>query len=344
MADKYKVRYFIIALLAVSIVLSFLLLKPFLTPILASIFFAYAFYPVHKWLNSKIKRANISAFIVTLLIILLIAIPLTFVLIQLYKEVDVGYGLFSDYIINQDFFYGECEGSAFCPLYLEVHEIVDSPSSKRYIEEGFSVIKTTLADDIKKFLLSIPKRLLDIFVTFFMTFFLLRDGKRIVESTEKLIPLKKHQSRKIFTRLHNVTKSIVDGVFLIAIIAGIFAGIVFAICGVQSPIFWGLVVAIVAVIPMVGPAVVWVPMAILKLAEGSLWQAAGIAIGGVVLFVVETVVKPKIIGDKSNLHPILTILGLIGGVSLLGVMGIIFGPLILVLLFTFFKMYSESRD
>jgi predicted PurR-regulated permease PerM len=332
----------VIAFLLITIVLSFLLIKPFLTPILTSIFLAYLFYPVYKWINSKINKPNVSAFIVTLLILILVTVPLTLALFKIAKEANTGYIMIKSSINDGTLLPEECADGVLCAAYTSIRETIQDPLFKSYIDDSLRRMTQSVVDGIGNFLFSIPKRVLDLFITFFMIFFLLRDGERAVKAIENANPLRKSHHRKIIGQMHEVTRAIVYGFFLIAAIEGIIATLTFLIFGVQSPFIWGIIVAITALIPFIGASIIWIPASLIKYLGGENFSAMGIVIGGLIISGIDTFLKPKIIGTHASIHPIMMILGMIGGVTLIGPIGIIFGPLILALFVTFLKMYKKS--
>lgn len=329
-------------MLLVTVILAIFVVKPFLVPLLTSLVLAYIFHPVYKWLNMKIKRKTISALIVSLIIILLISIPLGFVLWNVSKEANVSYIVLKQKISKGTLFDIECKEGVVCRGITRLRDWTREPDVRFYMEDSLKEVATRVAEGAIKFAFSLPKRLLDIFLTFFIVFFLLMDGEDIVDRIEKATPLKRKTKEKIFKQMHEVTRAIIYGFFVMAIIQGIIGAIVFSIFGMTSPILWGIVIVIMAFIPFIGPFMIWVPAALVKFFGGSIWSAIGIAVGGIIISSIDTFIKPKVVGDKANIHPILIILGFLGGISLFGIIGLIIGPLILALLITFIKMYIKS--
>ena len=178
-------------------------------------------------------------------------------------------------------------------------------------------------------------------MTFFALYYFLTDSKYFIQQTKKLLPLEKRQKQKIFNRISEITKAVIYGEFVVALIEGIIGALIFQIAGVNSPILWGVIIGITAIVPMVGAAIIWVPAAILLLIKGSIPGAIILVVGGMVIAAIETFVKPMFIGGEK-IHPILVFIGFLGGVSLFGFIGIILGPLILALLTTMINMYETS--
>ncbi|MBW2993460.1 AI-2E family transporter [Candidatus Woesearchaeota archaeon] len=329
-----KTRRYVIAILAVlAVVVAFLLIRPFVIPLMTSMVLAYLFYPIHKGIQKRIKSRGLSAAIVTVIIIVIIVIPTAFLLFQVSKEASIGYLRIKQTIAGG---FEECESGFIC-------DVLKRPGTMFYIQDGIKKITETLTTSIYNFVFTAPKFLLDILIIFFTTFFFLKDGKEIIERFRELTPLESHQEERIFRQMKEVTRSIIYGLFLIAIIEGVIGAIVFKVAGVSAPILWGTAIALLAFIPFIGSTIVWIPAAIIMILTGDTSAFGIILAGGLVISYIDTFIKPKAIGKRAKVHPLLVLLGLIGGIQLFGLIGIIIGPLVLALLITFIKMYKEEK-
>ncbi|MBW2996540.1 AI-2E family transporter [Candidatus Woesearchaeota archaeon] len=327
-AQAYK--YFLIAIFVLIVVLAVVLVLPFITPILTSFILAYIFYPFYKWLARKTKRKNISALIISIILILLLVIPVSFTLYQLTREANIGY-----VVIKQ-----KLAGSSITEYF---KEITGRPEVKAYIENSFNKLSSQLTEGIFNFIFTVPARLLDILLTFFFTFFLLRDGANIVKKIEKKIPLKEKHKKEMIGQVNGVIYAIINGFFVIAIIQGVIGALTFKLFGVASPVTWGILIALLAFVPFLGAALIWIPAAIIQAFHGSWINMIGITIGGLIISYIDTFLKPKIIGDKAEIHPAIILIGLLGGLKLLGIIGIIIGPIILSLFFLFIDFLSKNK-
>ena len=339
--QKETNRYFLLILILVTTVLTGFLLKSYIVSVITGALLAYIFFPVYEFIKKRIKNENVSAFIVAILIILIISIPLAFLIFQISKEANIGYILLKQKIAKGDLLNFECASSFMCNGVNYAKEWVNQPEIKLYLEgwikKGFSI----LAEKAFQFAAALPKMILSIFITFFIVFYFLVDGKKIIGKIEEAVPLKEHAREKIFKQIKEVTKAIIYGFFVIAVIEGIIAMITFSLAGIHSPILLGMLIAITALVPFVGAAILWVPITIIQIYNGEIYSAAIIALGGFIIsFPIDTLLKPKIIGDQAKIHPILILLGFLGGLSLFGAIGIIIGPLVLSLMFTFIELYK----
>ena len=323
----------LIILIVLALVLAYLLVKPFIIVLLTAGILAYIFYPAHKWLKQKLKSNQASAWILTILITIIIVIPTGFLFYQVAKEASVGY-LKMEQHVNSDF--ESCEYGKFC-------NFLKNPQVKYQIQSSFEKITNYISEGANNFIFSIPKRFIELLILFFSVFFFLKDGPALFKGARDVLPIPDSHERKIVSQLSEVTRSVIYGIFVVAIIEGIVAGLAFWLAGLTSPILWAIVVTILAFIPLIGPTIIWVPAAIYALFMHEPWSALIIIIGGVVISLIDFYVKPKTIGKRAKIHPIIIFIGLLGGIALFGVVGIIVGPLILALLITFLKMYKEEK-
>jgi len=183
-------------------------------------------------------------------------------------------------------------------------------------------------------------------------FFLFRDGEIFIDKIERIMPLKDKYRKHVFKRLNNMAYAVIYGTIIIAIIQGTLGGIGFLIFGLSSPLLWGVVMMFAALIPYIGSSIIWFPASLILIFSGYLNLETTLIIKGILLmlygiFVVGTIdniLKPKIIGDKGGLHPVLVLLGVVGGLSFIGFIGVIIGPIILAMLVTFIKIYEEEKE
>ena len=340
--EKNHAKNFIIGLVLFTITIALLLIRPYVVAILTSMVLAYIFYPVYLRLNEKIKKENISAFIVSVIIIIIITIPLAFILYHVSQEANVGYIILKQKLKNGGVLDLECTGGLICSAANKLNEWISNPQVHFYITDNLKKLSSSITEGAFSFVFSLPKRFLDIFITFFITFFLLRDGAKLVNWVEKETPLKKKQRDRIFKQMHEVIRAIIYGFFLVGLLEGFVMAVTFSIAGITSPIIWGVVVGLLALIPIIGGAVIWIPAMIIQFMSGFRGPAIIVLIGGLIVSSIDTFLKPKVIGKKADIHPILVVLGVFGGISLFGIAGVIIGPLILTLLFTFIKMYKKK--
>jgi predicted PurR-regulated permease PerM len=186
----------------------------------------------------------------------------------------------------------------------------------------------------------------------FSMFYLFKDEGHMFVNLRKILPLKDVYKKHLFERFGKVISAIIHGYIVVAIIQGIVGGIGFLIFGVSSPLIWGIVMAFAALVPFIGTGVIWLPPALIKLVNGIANNNTGQIIGGILFILygiiiissLDNILRPKIIGNKAKVHPVLILVGVLGGLYMLGFIGIIVGPMILALFSTFIQAYEKDKN
>ena len=333
MAAKIKKgeRIFFILLFLLVIIASIFIVRNFVMALISAIVLSYLFYPLHNWLNSKIKMKSLSAALVLVLIIIIIILPLAFAINTMISEA----GTFSNAIKNIDVNKVDKQINDFTGLNINLREQIDN---------GLKSLNSLILSIIPKVLLALPKILLDLFLISFMTFYFLRDGRGILKHVFELLPIKKDLKSRFAKEFGDVTKAIVYGITLSAVAQGVVAGIGYAIFGIGNPILLGALTIVLALIPFMGPAFVYVPASIYLVATDHVTKGILLLIFGVLIVsTIDNVIKPRVISQRTKIHPIIILIGLLGGLTTLGFIGIVVGPLLLSFLILFFKIYREGK-
>ena len=306
-------KYLFFGIFLIILILAFLIIKPFITAILTSIVLAYLFYPFYNVLNKKIHK-TLAAVIILLIAILLFVIPIFFVINSLLNESIM--------------------------IYNSIKQINLDPLLSSTLNKVFNYITLQAQELIK----SIPKFLVNIFITLFLFYYFLKEGNHIIEAVKKIIPLEKKHKEIVVNEFKRVTSAVVYGLILIGLIVGILTSIGFYLFNVSNPILWGLIVIIASILPGLGTSVIWIPASLIKLFQQDYFNGIGLFLYGLIFISgFEVVFKPKLISYKSDIHPTLIVLGVFGGLALLGFIGVFFGPLILVIFITFLKHLFDKE-
>ncbi|MDD5133677.1 MAG: AI-2E family transporter [Candidatus Nanoarchaeia archaeon] len=318
--------YVSIALVLCILYISFLIARPYLIALLSAGILVYIFNPLYKKLVSIVKNEDIAAGIMTLGILLVIIIPLIFLIQILYVEALNFYqsGGFTNIV-------------SFITNLIGNSSILQSFDLNNILKEASQYLIQLVSEVIIK----LPKKLLNLLISIFAIYFLFKDSDVLLEKTKKFISLK--DKEKIFLQLQLTIHAIIYGTFLTAIIEGVFATIGFYIFGIPNALFWGLIVIILAIIPLIGGTAVYIPATIWLAYTNSIFIAIGLLIYSIIFISgTENLLKQLIIGKKANLHPLIILIGLFGGIKIFGLMGIIIGPLILSCLYVIAKIYIKE--
>jgi predicted PurR-regulated permease PerM len=167
-------------------------------------------------------------------------------------------------------------------------------------------------------------------ITLFLLFYFLRDREFILRALRGFVPLSAKESTRIFNRVRDTIHALVFGTLAVSIVQGILGGIIFWALGLPAPLLWGAVMAVMAMLPVFGTALVWVPTA-LYLAIAGEWQKALIltAWGGIVIALIDNLLYPLLVRSKLRLHPVPVFIAILGGIIVFDATGIVLGPVIL---------------
>jgi predicted PurR-regulated permease PerM len=188
----------------------------------------------------------------------------------------------------------------------------------------------------------IPGLILTVIITLFVAYHILISWEDLRRKLERLMPFK--NNKKILQKFSETSKNIVFGFLLIAIVEFIVSLIGFMIAGISFYAFFAFLIALFAFIPLVGPAIVWIPMAIVLLIQGNYFAFIVVLITGVLLsWLVDTFLMVQIVGKTSKIHPVVLLFGVLGGVKLFGIFGFVIGPLILGFLINLIEVNGMER-
>ena len=335
-------NYAIIILFAIVLYLSFLVIKPFFSAVITSVILAYVFYPLYRKVYRKTRKKNFSALVVSLMIVLLITIPLFFMIGAVTKEVMVMYTMSQQKMSNLISLSTDCpEENILCEklrgssTYIKIIY---------YINENLEKMKSFFLAKTGDILISVPKIVLGIVITLFATFYFFRDGRLITRKLRILLSLKRHHEISLLRQFNDTTRAVLYGYVLLAILEGIIGGIGFWLFGITSPILWGIVMVVLAFLPVIGSAIIWAPAAVFLILGGEVLKGILLILyGSFLVSSISVIVRPKIIGDRAKIHPVLILLGVLGGIGVFGIIGFIVGPLVLALLVTFFEIYQQEK-
>jgi predicted PurR-regulated permease PerM len=313
----------------VLLYLSFLVIRPFLSAVVISLVLAYLFYPVYRWLQGLVKSTTAASAIMVLLILALIVVPTAFIISSLVEQSIAQYALLSSMNLPGIFNgflsqFGLTFDAVVNGLALNVKDYV--VSSVPNIINGFARI------------------VLGLFVMFFLLFFAFRDGGEWITAAKRAVPLEAEYKRLLFDQVKNVTRGVLYGQFLTAVIQGTLGGLMFAAFGLPNPVFWGAIMIVLSFIPFLGTPIVWLPAGIIELMSGHYVVGVGVlVVGTLIVMNIDNVLKPRLIGGRARLSTPTVLLGVLGGLALFGFIGLVLGPLILALLQTTLRFFEERE-
>ncbi len=182
-----------------------------------------------------------------------------------------------------------------------------------------------------------------LFVWLYTMYFFLMDGEKLLEKILFYLPLQDHDEQQMLERFTSVTRATLKGTAVIGILQGGLAGVAFWVVGIPSAAFWGVIMVVLSIIPSVGTAVVWVPVAIFLGIGGAIGKAVGLFLFcAVVVGSLDNLLRPILVGKDTQMHELMIFFGTMGGIFMFGMVGVIIGPIIAALFVTVWEIYGQA--
>lgn len=332
MQTKIIERYFFFSLLFVTLIFSFLIFRPFWIVLVLGICFSIVFFPIYQWFNKKFSDW-LSALLTVLFFIIIVGGLLFGIGIILLNQSQSVYNLVAN-------------SGGTSPFLDSINNSINKilPTGISFdLYEKISDVISLVTSNVAKIFTSTLSTIFSFFLTFLAMFFFLKDNARWKKAIKILSPLSDADDEKIINKLSMAVNGIVKGYLFIVFVQGALVSIGFAIFGVPNPALWGLVAMITAFIPAIGSGLVSIPAIIFLLATGHTMNALGLLIWAVILVgTIDNILNPIVVGSKINLPPLLILFSVLGGISLLGPVGILVGPLTISLLYTLISIYRNE--
>ena len=322
--------------------LTLFVLKPFFIPFLIAVVLASLFYFIYQTLLRILRgKEIISAIITCLIVALVILIPVLFVaslvgneVYDLLTKTSVDNGSINNLItqINSKL--------KTVPILEDIH-LENYLSADRAVGLIKSFSQNALLI-IQKTYKGLAHFVFVVVITFFSLFYLLIDGKKLLKKIINLSPLKDKYETRLIDKFNSIAKATIKGTTLIALLQGLLGGIVFWATGVSSPVILGILTAVASVIPSVGSALIWLPTGIIMIILGNIWSGIIILLAGGVIGTIDNILKPKLVGKDTQMHPLLILFSTLGGIALFGIAGFIVGPIIISFFIVLWDIYATE--
>ncbi len=324
--SRESTRAFVfLALTACGLFLSSRLAVPFLPALTWAVTIAVLFAPMHRWIESKVRRPGIAAGLSVFFVALIVVVPAGFVVERLVAEAGKG----------AEVIRGQVESGSWRRV-LDAHPSV-APFG-RWIEQTVDLTGMVsaaggyLTNTGASFVRGSVRQFVGLLLTFYLLFYFLRDRRAALDALRELLPLSGAEMGRMFARIADTIYATIYGTVAVAAIQGALGGLMFWWLGLPAPLLWGLVMGLLAIIPVLGAFIVWIPAAIFLALAGS-WGKATILIvwGGVVVAGIDNLLYPILVGNRLKMHTVLAFFSVVGGLFVFGAAGLILGPVVLTI-------------
>lgn len=341
---------FIIFILALF--LFYKLIQPMIVVLLGSVILAYITYPLYVRIMKKTSKKFFSIVISLLIITIIILIPFSFLTFEISKQGFIFYNSLTENVEKGAIFGFSCDStkSKLCLILNEGEKISVERLSEFGIDNQLKKYIPLLEEKITQIMISLPLIIAKMFIALIITYFILKDWKKILNKIKNIMPMRKKTMNKLIKEFGNITHTVIYAQLFVALVQGIIAFIGFYIFGVPFPIVLGVLVAFFALVPMIGTTIIWFPASLYLILTGYFSQNNNILGNGIGLFfyglliisMVDNFLLPRLVNRKAKVNQIIVIIGVIGGVVMFGVIGIFIGPILLPLLLTYFESFKED--
>lgn len=340
-------RTLLVLLAAVSAALAWILL-PFYGTILWGAIIAMLFAPLHRRLLRKMPGRPTLAAVLTLLTVLVVVIlPLALITAAMAREAAGVYQrIQSGEMDPAGYLHGVFDAlPRWITVLLDRLGLTNFDILQRRVtaalSEGSKYIATqafSLGQNTFEFVASL-------FVTLYLAFFLIRDGEEVSRSMRHAVPLASAHKRELVDKFTTVIRATVKGNLLVAAIQGTLGGIAFWFLGVNGALLWGVLMAFLSLVPAVGAALVWVPVAAYFFITGGYWQGVALTAWGVlVIGLIDNLLRPILVGKDTRMPDYVVMITTLGGIAVFGINGFVIGPAIAAMFIAVWHIYGVTRQ
>ncbi len=335
---------FLLALLVGALGVAFWLFHSFLQPLAFAAVIAIGFYPLYLGVSRLVRGPNRAALLATFIVLLIFVLPALLIGSAAGGELIKAARYFGDRSTREGgpvAYLEEKQQGALRWLgkYVDVEEL--------HMEDAVA----NLPGQVSRVLLAVGTGLVgglagfagNAILTFLILFFLFRDGKAAIESVTAILPLSADESSRLLTGIRDSVIANLYGILAVGLAQGLLTGAALAVLRGPSPLLLGLTTAVCSLIPIVGTMLVWLPAAIYLMATGHLWKGIILILwGSVVVGTIDNIIRPLVIGSKVELHPLLLLFSLLGGLQVFGFIGIFIGPVVISVISALINMLREE--
>ena len=340
-------KTFLLLIIAISLAFAWIL-WPFYGAVLWGTVLAIVFAPLYRRLSRSMRQQrNLAALTTVMIVVFIVILPLTLIAASLVQEASGVYEKFQSGELNLARNFQQVVDSlpTWVANLLDRFGLTNLAGVQERLSAGLmkgSQFLAAQALNIGQITLELIVRL---FVMLYLLFFLLRDGDELFRIIKDAIPLRAEQQRAVFKKFATVIRATVKGTIVVAVVQGALGGLIFWFLGVRAPLLWAVLMAFLSLLPAVGAALVWLPVAIYFVATGAVWQGLVLmAYGVLVIGLVDNLLRPILVGTDTKMPDYVVLISTLGGIEIFGMNGIVLGPMIAAMFIVVWDLFSASRS
>ncbi len=338
-------RTVLLVLVGVLVYLTYLVASPFLAPLCWAVALVIFAYPLHRRVQKRVSGETRAALATTLILVIILVGPvLTIAAGATYQAIGLAHWFQDQVKQGRKPILEWARGKPLELLHQYLPKDVEKAQVEEYLTGKAHAWVAYVVTQAPRMLGIFTTVLMNLFVIFLATFSLLRDGPAVLDLVRRVLPLDKSQQDRFFSLVANTIHASLFSSLAIAAVQGALGGLLFAMLGIGRPMMWGVIMAFLSLIPMLGSALVWVPAAIILAVNGHVAKAVILVAAGVlVIGTADNILRPILMKGRSEMSELLVFVSVIGGLAVFGMVGIVLGPLVAALALASLQMYAATR-
>lgn len=335
-------KRFLLFLVVLITVLFLVMIRGFVVAVILAGVFAGMARPVFLWVADRLRARRTAAFLTVLGLLLVIGAPVgAFLALVVNQALEIA-GAADPWIREQAGRWEEwalwARDLPFVGSMLPTQEAIAAGAS-----EFAGRVGSFLVNNLTAATTGTVSLVVQVFVMSYAMYFFLLDGPAILARILYYTPLDDRSDRRLIERFVSVTRATIKGSIVVGLVQGALAGAAFFILGIAGAAFWSTVMAVLAVVPVLGAGLVWAPAAVILMSGGRVGAGVALAVWGfLVVSTIDNFLRPRLIGRDTKMHDLLVLLSTFGGLAMFGIVGFIVGPIVAALFLTLWGMFGET--
>jgi predicted PurR-regulated permease PerM len=349
-ASQYTLQQKVFLLLLTVVTIGFVwILTPYAGAVFWGVVLAILFIPLYRRLlrATDQKKPNLSAMLTLLTIVVMVIIPVALIGVSLVNQAAGVYERIHSGHLDFGMYFRQIIGAMpqWLVSLLERFDLTSLASLQQKLTAGAAQASQITA----RYAINVASNTFDFLVSMtimlYLLFFLLRDGHSLAGRIRTAVPLSQKYKQRLFNNFTTVIRATVKGNVLVAIAQGALGGLIFWMLGVQAPMLWAVVMAFLSLLPAVGAAIVWAPVAVYFLVTGKVWQGLVlIGFGVFVIGLVDNFLRPVLVGKDTKMPDYVVLLSTVGGMALFGLNGFVIGPVVAALFIAAWDLFASAEE
>jgi len=317
------------------------IIVPFFAPLCWAAVIAIIFFPWYERLRRRLKSSGLASFLVCLLVLAIIIGPIAYLFLALVNEAADAVTRVNelyrsgelDNLLRFDMPWFDTLREKLAPYY-----DLSKVNLQDIARDAIDNVSGIILNQTSWLVANGAKAVFYFVLMIFTLYYFLKDGERLLIRAKRVIPLGREQVNRTFAHLREVIQATIYGGGVVALFQGVLGGVMFAVFGISSPVFWGAIMAFLSIIPFLGAFIIYIPAGLILILSGSYIKGTLlIAIGTIIISQVDNLIRPYLISGRTQMHPLLLFISIMGGIALFGILGMVVGPMIAAVFDTLIK-------